>query len=1708
MPKITYIYFTIVLLLLGQASFGTTLNHPYPAGWNLVTVPLSPSDPSPSAVFDEVDPLNVYDYFNGQTVAVGEAGMQDVAPGHAYWLLLPAATSIQATGNLKSTSADYHLMLTAGWNAVGSPWPVGMKWADSAIAVSKNGVTVSLSQAITNGWVEGELRQYESPEGPYTTIVANSNPNGALSPWRGYVLYSNFSVDLIFKALPPNTVPPIVRIDSPAESSRVATLSDIVGTADDTDLVQWTLEYAAADSQQFTTLATGDYPVSSGVMSRLDPTLLLNGIGLLRLTATDLMGNTSEVERTVFIEGDNKLGNFRISFTDLEVPLSGIPITIRRTYDSRTRAQSKDFGFGWTVEVLTAGRYVNNRAPGDGWNFTSGALGIPCQGVQETKSHVTEIRFSDREFYRFAFVAHLGAPITGGCQATGSFAQIGGIPGASLQDLSGSIANRLFWETGTDQILDTDTSDTFVPTNVRLTTINGRKFDLNLQNGLYRIADLNNNVVSISSSGVSHSSGKSIGFIRDGFGRITSIVDPMNQSIVYTYDASGNLTSVTNRSIDTVGFGYDENHFLTSITDGDGKTPLTAVYDAHGRVIQLLDADGNPSSLSHDVFAGTTSTTNRQGYTTLFQYGNDGFLSDATAPGGLTSHFTYNERGKPLTETDPLGHTTSYVYDANDDLLTRTDSLNHMTTYTYNNLGQVLTTTDARGKTTTNEYDAAGNLLSVTDPLNHKTSFTYDARGNMLTETDANNCMVTNTYDASGNMLSTVDGTGAKREFTYNAAQNRLTETLHRTVNGSRVSETTIYVYDGSGRLIQQTDPLGNVTLTTFDHNGHQKTQTDARHNVTSYEYDSRGNLVNTTFADGSFEAYAYDLEGRRTASTDRNGHTSFTEYDALGRLKRNIHPDGTFTSNTYDDAGRLTATMNERGYSTLYEYDDAGRRTKITDALGRLSRFTYDENGNQLATIDAASHTTSNTYDENNRLVKTTFADGSYKTLAYDAVGRRVAETDQAGKTTQFTYDCAGRLLKVTNSMGHDTTYGYDEAGNQIRQTDANDHTTRFDYDANGRRLKRMLPLGMFETMIYDAVGNLVSKTDFNGATISYTYDSNNRLMRKDYPDGSNVLVEYMPGGQRDEVADARGGVHYSYNERNELLAVSVGNQTSLAYTYDDAGNRTSVSTPCGRTTYKFDELNRLKSATAPDNGITTYSYDEVGNRARVTYPNGTQAIYNYDQLNRLTNLNNNKSDSTVITGYTYTLGAAGNRTAVNEVSGRSVNYDYDDLYRLTRESIVGDRTISYTYDAVGNRLTKSDSSSGTTVYTYDDNDRLLTEGPNSYTYDNNGNTTGKIEPTGATFYSYDFENRLMDVTAPGKAIHYAYDIDGNRIQSVVNGAVTNYLVDTNRDYAQVLEERDNSGALIVSYVYGDDLISQNRSGVVSYYHYDGQMSTRALTDAPQQVTDTYTYDAFGNLLGSTGTTPNNYLYTGEQYDLNIGFYFLRARYFAQQNGRFLISDTFEGDAFDPQTLHKYSYALNNPVSRIDPSGHDSFVDMLGVLTIRGMIFASQHPLLMAIIGITINAVLPEDVSNSLMIAGIPEYDLGYVAKGEVRFFETIKNPSVRRFIQRRADLAGLLWNKVGHAFEDFAESTIFRGAVRQIRIGDHILDFIWRGRMIEVKTGTTLAGREIEQLAEFSSYAKESGYTLMYFFLTKPTRATINKIIKAGGTVAYMYD
>ncbi len=107
--------------------------------------------------------------------------------------------------------------------------------------------------------------------------------------------------------------------------------------------------------------------------------------------------------------------------------------------------------------------------------------------------------------------------------------------------------------------------------------------------------------------------------------------------------------------------------------------------------------------------------------------------------------------------------------------------------------------------------------------------------------------------------------------------------------------------------------------------------------------------------------------------------------------------------------------------------------------------------------------------------------------------------------------------------------------------------------------------------------------------------------------------------------------------------------------------------------------------------------------------------------------------------------------------------------------------------------------------------------------------------------------------------------------------------------------------------------------------WHVQQHGSTRFLLNTNGSITDTYAYDAYGLLISSTGSTTNNYLYCSQQFDSDLQMYYLRARYYKPDSGRFWTMDSYEGSNEDPLSLHKYLYCQNDPMDRIDPSGHNS---------------------------------------------------------------------------------------------------------------------------------------------------------------------------------------
>jgi RHS repeat-associated protein len=265
-------------------------------------------------------------------------------------------------------------------------------------------------------------------------------------------------------------------------------------------------------------------------------------------------------------------------------------------------------------------------------------------------------------------------------------------------------------------------------------------------------------------------------------------------------------------------------------------------------------------------------------------------------------------------------------------------------------------------------------------------------------------------------------------------------------------------------------------------------------------------------------------------------------------------------------------------------------------------------------------------------------------------------------------------------------------------------------------------------------------------------------------------------------------------------------------------------------------------------------------------------------------------------------------------------------------------DDVFSYTYDANGSREYKFYGNVDVENYTPQ---QLITNYP-TVAYDhhiyNLRNRLTRVE-------KYNTSHVLMEV------VEYQYDTAGVRIGKLVNDTTqTDYLIDpyNHTGYAQVIQETTDDGTNLtrIQYTIGDDVISQTKSTYSSstwtasstqYLLYDGHGSTRQLVDNTGAVVtgQQYNYDAYGVMLGDSITphpaqsAATNLLYSGEQYDSNLDQYYLRARYYNQNNGLFNQTDPYAGNIQDPQSLHKYLYCHNNPVNGIDPTGEFTVVQV-----------------------------------------------------------------------------------------------------------------------------------------------------------------------------------
>ena len=1028
----------------------------------------------------------------------------------------------------------------------------------------------------------------------------------------------------------------------------------------------------------------------------------------------------------------------------------------------------------------------------------------------------------------------------------------------------------------------------------------------------------------------------------DGFGYTTWMSDGLGRAWTYTRDSNGRVTE------------YIE-------ADPDGTGPLTSAmstfqYDSNGNRIAAVYADGSQESWTYDAHSSLTSHTDELGRLTTYDYvyrvdaQGHAIVSEMTLtevdPNGpdAVTHYTYTDgstdlpAGLLLTVTDPLGRVTKYEYGAD----AQASSFGQLTSLTL-----AFGTIDQSA--TSYEYDAAGNVSAVVDALGYRTQYMYDGLDRVRTVSktapDGNGMVVVESYeyDGNGNTTAVIDALGNRTDYVYAPLNSRLLAVIAPAPSGAGERPTTLYSYDAEMNPISATDPLDRITTYQYDGLNRviKKIEPNADPNsqlpgpTTTFAYSRTGDLISSTAPLGRKTSYAYDLRHRLVTTT-------LPDPDDDGPLPAPVR------TTQYDAAGQVVQTTDEAGRSTHYEYDAFGQLVKTI-----------------LPNTIAGDPSSCPTY-----------------LSSYDVAGNLLTSTDALAQVTSYTYDDLDRLVAETSPGEIATHYTYDTTGHLLSLTDANQNTTAWVYDALGRRTQETDAQGASSHYTYDLAGNVLSQTDRNGRVSEFVYDNLYRRTEERWLDGQTVLrtfaYSYDAAGQLLSASDPSATYNYSYDSLGQPLTITqsiagLSANVVLAQQFDTAGRRTRLEGVLDGTSdfvnqFIYDKLDRMTSIrqTSITGGDVVarkrvdYAYDAVGQLSMVSrYADlaatrlVAQSAYSYDPAGRLTGLDHTKGQ-TGLAGYDWLYDAQGRLVQATSLLDGTASYSYDNLSQLVGADYSQQADESYAYDSTGNRTGDG--------YITDAGNRIASDGTFSYTYDAEGNCTGRTRLSQspaddyATEYAWDYRNRLTQVTFKNNAgqvtkqVQYSYDYGDRLVRKVVDAGTTGEKATVFvYDGVQVALEFDGAGSTDLArgnlshrYLWApgvDQLLADEqlyaatsgggynlaRAGKIFWALTDqlGTVRDLAQYNATTDVTtiaDHRVYDAFGKLSSESNAAVDCLFgFTGQAFDAETGLASYRARWYDPGTGRFLGEDPLSFAAGD---VNLYRYVGNDPLNFTDPSG------------------------------------------------------------------------------------------------------------------------------------------------------------------------------------------
>jgi RHS repeat-associated protein len=919
-----------------------------------------------------------------------------------------------------------------------------------------------------------------------------------------------------------------------------------------------------------------------------------------------------------------------------------------------------------------------------------------------------------------------------------------------------------------------------------------------------------------------------------------------------TYGNSASITSQTfvndSQTGGTVSSGCLSGYYTYSGVTAPYCFPYISVYPyVNGGVAQyeLKTADGFTFPFSGPTGAVTQNADVNERVTQITVNG----VSEWQVNRQDDSVEIYNAGGNLLQKTLRGGRTLTFTYSTSNTpsnvapypglMLTESDAFGHTLSWQYNPTGVVSEMSDPAGGVYQYSYDGYGNLTGVQYPDGTSKTYSYNEQaytgGNnfpyALTGVTDESSVRYASFTYNGSYLATKTQHAASADtYTITSYSTGYNATVSDPLGASRTYNLSAILSYSEDTSMSQPAASGSGSVTeswSHDANGNISQQTDFNGNVTNYVYDLTRNLETS-------RTEAYGTSSVRTITTVWDAN--WRQPDLIS-VYNNSTGTGTpikTTAFTYDSLGNvLTKTITD---------------TTVTPNVTRTWTYTYDSYGRMLTAkgprTDINSLTTYTHYT-----CTTGYQCGMLNTV-----------TDPVGNVTTYnTYNAHGQPLTITDPNGVVTTLTYD-ARTRLTSRQVGTETTTFSYYPTGLLKQVTLPDSSYIVYTYDGAHRLTEISDGAGNSIQYTLDNaGNRTAEKTY-DPSNALHR------------AHTRAYTALNTLYQDINAAGTSAVTTTYTDDNDANQTAINAPLSRNTANtYDALNRLSQITDPNSGKTYFSYDALDDLLSLKDPRSLTTTYAY---NGFGDLKTQSSPDTGSTSNTYDSG--GNLSTSTDARGAISTYSYDAANRVT--SIVyslggsSDQTISFGYDSGTNgkgRLTSASDANHSLAWTYDFAGRVVGKGL----------TVGTVNLS--VGYAYTNADRTSLMTPSGQSVTYGYNSNHQVTSIAVNGTTVLSGV-TYEPFGGVHGWTWGDASTVSRTFNGDGLINQIvTAGVTLGYSFDNASRITGISDSSNSaltwaygydvldrltsattsaITDGWTYDADGNQLTQTGSTPNTF--------------------------------------------------------------------------------------------------------------------------------------------------------------------------------------------------------------------------------------------------------